>query len=147
MTSPPEPGTLSAARITIAFVVVYGTALLLQIITKQRLILEHKRLGKPFNRYTSEKMHSSDRMLANLQEWGFAFLPLLLTLAATDRMSGSVVAVSWIYVGLRGLYVGLVYTFGVGTGGLNPSLWISTFPGYACLLFLMTKAIPLLFSQ
>ena len=133
-----------ATRITVAFTAVYSSALFLQVVTKQRTIIQHKQAKKQFDRYNSPALLHVDRLVANMMEWAFIFLPLLWSLAVTDRLDDGAARASWFYVMTRALYVVLVMKVGVATSGRNKGLWMSTFPGYVCLIVMMKKALPLL---
>jgi hypothetical protein len=137
---------IAAAQITLGYVLVYSAALLYQTVCKSRLIERYRALDKPLNRYEAVEMRSPDRLVANMMEWGLGFLPLLWVLGVADRLGDSVKYVAWTYVALRALYVGLVARYGVATGGRNKPLWISTFPSYFCLLYLLGRALPVLFQ-
>ena len=144
-----SPDVLIACHNTAAFTIVYMTALLFQVFTKQYLIQQAKKNNTRFDRYTSVAMRSPDRLVANLIEWSFVFLPLLWTLAMTDKLSSEssvVVMAAWTYVALRALYVVLVARHGVSDTGRNKALWISTYPAYVCLAVMLVKAAPILYD-
>mmetsp|Transcript_16105 Transcript_16105/g.32422 ORF Transcript_16105/g.32422 Transcript_16105/m.32422 type:complete len:143 (-) Transcript_16105:356-784(-) len=140
-------GLFDATRITVAFAIVYSTALFLQIVTKQRVIIQHKNSNKPFDRYTSPSLRHVDRLVGNMIEWALVFLPLLWCLAVCDRLDTVAVRSSWMYVFCRAVYVILVMVHGVASSGRNKMLWISTLPAYGCLIVLMVKAVPLLWVE
>lgn len=130
-----------AGRITISYCGVYALTLLSQIVVKKRLHSQAKKEGKVFERYKAPGMFPYDRMTANFLEWMPAFLGPLWSMAATGTLTDRSVTMAWVYVGLRALYVGLVWQWGLRTTGYNPSVWISTFPGYGCLLVLLVESI------
>ena len=130
-----------AAQITVGYCGLYSMTMLNQSIQKQLLIRQAKQEGKVFERYKSPAMLTHDRLPANFIEWMPAFLGPLWCMAATDTLSDQSVKVAWTYVALRVLYVGLIAKYGVHSGGRNVSLWISTFPGYGCLLYLLVAAV------
>ena len=132
---------IKAAQITVSYCGVYSLTLISQVVAKKRLHKQAIKEGKTFERYKAPGMFPYDRMTANFLEWMPPFLGLLWSMAATETLSNRSVHVAWAYVGLRALYVGLVWRCGMLTTGYNPSLWASTFPGYACLLYLFVAAI------
>jgi len=156
-----------ASSITVAFTAVYVAALVNQVVCKKRLLARatkkaNKNDDKVFDRYAAAEMRNPDRLVANLMEWGFVFLPLVWSLGATGRLvlvdgggveddvdgattatttSSTACKVAWAYVVLRVLYVILQIKYGVATGGRNTRLWISTLPSYICLAYLLVKAV------
>lgn len=139
------PGTLAAAKITVAFSGLYGLTFVNILISKKRMSQKAKAEGKTFNRYESKDMQTADRLNGNILEWYPVFMGPLWALAFTGLLDDTCVAVAWTYFGLRVLYAGLILKNGVAQSGINRSLWVSTFPGYACLIFLFIKAMRLFF--
>lgn len=139
------PSILAAAKITVAFSNLYGLSFVNILMTKKRLARKAKAEGKAFDRYESSDMRTADRLSGNLLEWYPVFMSPLWALALTGLLDDTCIAVSWTYISLRVLYAGLILKHGVSRSGMNPSLWISTFPGYACLLFLNVRAMTLFF--
>jgi hypothetical protein len=91
----------TATRITVTFTIVHNTGLFLQIVAKQRVIIQHNNNNKPFDRYASPALRHVDRLVGNLMEWALVFLPLLWCLAVCDRLDTVAVRASWMhYVGL-----------------------------------------------
>lgn len=70
---------------------------------------------------------------------------LLWPLAVTGNLTGTSTTVAWAYVGFRALYIVLEIRYGVASDGLNKPLWISTFPAYICLTYLLVQAVRSLF--
>lgn len=130
-----------AAQITVGYCGLYSLTLFNQFVNKKRLHRQAKQEGKVFERYTSPAMLPYDRLTANFVEWMPVFLGPLWSMAATGTLSDHSVAVAWGYVGLRALYFGLIMKFGVNISGQNVPLWISTFPGYGCLFYLLVAAV------
>lgn len=133
-----------AARITVVFVLLYEVTFANGLITKKRLLQESRQQKKPFDRYKSPHMHTADRLQSNFLEWSPIFLGLLWSLAATSNLSRNSVVAAWVYLGLRALYIVLILRYGVASNGFNKPLWISTFPGYVCLLYMTQQAIRLI---
>lgn len=138
-------GLSEAAKLTVAFVSLYFLTFANILVKKKTLLRQAKQEGRVFDRYTSPGMHNADRLNANFLEWSPIFLGLLWSLAATSNLDDTAIAVSWTYVGLRALYIFLLLLYGVASDGMNKGLWVSTFPGYACLLFLLQQAVRALF--
>uniref|UniRef100_A0A7S4KCQ9 Uncharacterized protein n=1 Tax=Odontella aurita TaxID=265563 RepID=A0A7S4KCQ9_9STRA len=135
-----------AARVTVAFSLVYTSTLVLQIVVKKTLLRKARKENKAFHRYSSANMRNADRLVTNLMEWSPVFLAPLWSLAMTDRLGGSTVTAAWAYVACRGAYVVLQVKHGVAEDGNNVPLWASTFPAYGCLLYLLGKSVPLLWD-
>jgi hypothetical protein len=72
-------------------------------------------------------------------------MALLWSLAATSNLSNASTKVAWTYVALRALYIVLEIRYGVASNGLNKPLWVSTFPSYICLNYLLVQAARTLF--
>ena len=138
-----SPSILSAARITVAFSGLYGLTIVNVVVCKIRLLRRAKSEGEPFNRYESKEMHTADRLSGNFLEWSPVFMGPLWAMALCGSLEDSGIHAAWAYLGLRGLYFALMVTFGVGTSGMNPILWISTLPAYGCLVFLFAQALKL----
>jgi uncharacterized MAPEG superfamily protein len=115
------------------------------VVAKVTLALKAKSEGKSFNRYESKGMQTADRLSGNFLEWYPIFMGPLWALALTDQLSDASIISAWAYVGLRGMYFALMLKHGVCSTGKNRSLWISTFPAYACLAFLHAQAMRLFF--
>ena len=131
----------SAGQVTVAFIAVYGSTFGLILARKMTV----SRQEAKFNRYTSPGMQVVDRLQANFLEWSPIFLGLLWTLATAGVLQGTTLRAAWTYVGLRALYLGLILRHGVAKTGRNKALWPSTFPAYACLLYMMIQAIRTLY--
>lgn len=120
------------------------------LVTKVQLLQQAKAEGKTFNRYETKgggggPMQVADRLNGNFLEWYPVFMSLLWALALTDQLNDTCIVVGWTYVALRALYMGLILKYGVGQSGMSPALWTSTFPAYACLLYLLAHAMKLFF--
>ena len=135
----------TAARLTVIFCALYGMTFVNVLRVKKVLFRQARKAGRTFDRYTDPKMRVADRLQANLLEWSPIFLGLVWSLGVVGALEGVVLGASWTYLGLRALYIGLVLQKGVSTNGMNRHLWISTFPGYACLLYLLAAAVQNLF--
>lgn len=130
-----------AARLTVVFVLLYEVTFVNGVITKKRLHRIAQQEKKLFDRYNSPEMHNADRLQANFLEWSPVFLGLVWSLAATVNLSKMSIAASWLYLGLRAIYIVLVLQYGVASNGFNQALWVSTFPSYICLVFMTQEAI------
>lgn len=137
--------TVMAARLTVTFLFLYSLTFINVLRCKKKYGRLAKEAGKKFDRYNTPDMHNADRLNANFLEWSPMFLGLLWSLAATSNLSTAAIVAAWTYVGLRALYIGLVFTYGVSSNGMNRSLWISTFPAYFCLNVMFLQAIISLF--
>lgn len=124
MLSPTPPGFLDAAKLTVGFSSVYGIAMMLQTVAKQRLIIQKKIV----DRYNCPELLNADRLVANLLEWSPMFLGPVWSLAAVGRLDERCCRIAWLYVSLRVIYLVLVVKFGVAKGGRNKPLWGSTLP-------------------
>ena len=133
-----------AAKMTVAFVLLYELTFFNVLRSKRRLLKEHQTQKKVFDRYKSPQMQTADRLQANFLEWAPIFLGLLWSLAATSNFSKNSVIAAWTYLGLRLLYVVLILNYGVASDGMNRALWISTFPSYICLLYMTKESIRLI---
>jgi hypothetical protein len=151
-----------AAQITVVFCIIYTCTLLHQVYQKKKW---HRLLGSNFDRYRGPEMRDADRLTANFLEWMPVFFgplwSLALSGAATTTSAASLeeedkrnnmnekaafcVMVAWTYVALRALYVVLVIQYGVNPHGRNVQLWMSTFPSYLCLGYLLVRACRWLF--
>jgi hypothetical protein len=145
----------AASQITVAYCGVYSLTLLNQLVHKKLLHAQYCKEGKVFDRYTAIEMRPIDRINANMLEWMPIFLGPLWILALNSNQGGgsgaadsgsslltdTCVTVSWMYVGFRVLYFALVLKYGVSSVGRNIPLYAATFPGYACLVYLMTRAV------
>ena len=129
---------LAAARITIAYTTLYSLTMLNQVVQKKRLLQKY---GKKFDRYSSAEMRDADRLTGNFLEWNLIFLGPLWCLAAMGSLSDASIVMAWTYVGLRVLYFGLSIQYGVNGQGLNKPLWLSTFPSYICLFYILFAGI------
>ena len=135
-----------AARLTVLFSTLYGVTFLNILVNKKRHYYRAKAKKETFDRYNSVEMLAADRLQANFLEWSPTFLGLLWSLAATGNLvNNSSRQAAWMYLGLRLLYVILVLRHGVQTTGTQTHLWISTFPGYGCLLVMSYHAYRELF--
>ncbi|KAG7344935.1 MAPEG family protein [Nitzschia inconspicua] len=135
----PISGSIAAAaQITVVYTGLYSVTILNQVVTKKRL---HRKLGDKFDRYSSLEMRNVDRLTGNFLEWTIVFLGPLWSMALTDTLSDTSQLIAWTYVGLRLLYTGLSLKYGVNGQGNNKPLWISTFPSYVCLLYMLGAAI------
>jgi hypothetical protein len=149
----------TACRITLAYLLVYIFAIVLQIITKKRLLrLESVKQGaskststKVFDRYQNPGMLNADRAVGNLLEWTPVFWGLLWILVVVDdggahaghmAHGSTTYYAAWAYVGFRFLYVILAHTGGIASDGKQTGLHASTYPAYACLLILLGGVIP-----
>eukprot|EP00035_Acanthoeca_spectabilis_P026464 m.462791 g.462791 ORF g.462791 m.462791 type:complete len:148 (-) comp22795_c0_seq1:1368-1811(-) len=134
---------LSASRITLSFLLVYLSAIIVQIVTKIRLSKEAQAAGKQFNRYDSPSpaMHAADRAVGNLLEWSPLFLGPLWVLAALSALDGIVLAASWGYVFCRVGYLALATSNGISLAGRQTGLYAATVPGYICLMVVLGKAL------
>lgn len=130
-----------AAQITLIYTTLYLMTLMNVVVTKKRCLRQARQTNKKFDRYASSLMRDADRLVGNFLEWSPIFLGLLWSMAATSNLSHSCVNVAWTYVVLRALYITLQIRYGVASDGLNKPLWISTFPGYGCLIYLFVQAI------
>mmetsp|Transcript_13497 Transcript_13497/g.19905 ORF Transcript_13497/g.19905 Transcript_13497/m.19905 type:complete len:143 (-) Transcript_13497:25-453(-) len=137
--------TTQAAQITVAYSGLYTLTLVNQCIQKKLLHRKHKQQGKVFERYGSLDMRPHDRLSMNYLEWMPVFMGPLWSLAATDTLDATSVNIAWTYVALRLLYFALIFRFGVNISGHNVPLWVSTFPGYGCLTYLLVKAFKSVF--
>ena len=138
-----SPSILSAARITVAFSGLYALTIVNVVVCKFRLLRKAKSEGESFNRYESKEMHTADRLSGNFLEWYPVFMGPLWAMALCGSLTDSGIHAAWTYDGLRGLYFILMVTFGVGTSGMNPVLWLSTLPAYCCLGVLFAQALKL----
>ena len=136
-----EENLLRAARLTVAFLFLYMLTFFNILKTKNHLIREASLHGKIFDRYSCPQMQTADRLMGNFLEWSPIYLGLVWSLAATGNWTRMTIAAAWGYIGLRGIYMVLLLQHGVAANGRNKSLWISTFPSYACLLWMMIHAI------
>lgn len=132
---------LPAAKLTVAFILLYELTFVHILVYKKRLLRQHQQQKKPFDRYQSPQMQTADRLQANFLEWAPIFLGLLWSLATTSNLSSHTVVAAWTYLALRLLYIFLVLKNGVASNGMNRALWISTFPSYFCLLFMTQHAV------
>jgi len=130
-----------AARITVVFVILYVVTFVNIAVSKKRLLRLAHQEGKVFDRYESSGMQTADRLQGNILEWSPIFLGLVWSLASTSNLSFNCVVASWMYLVARAFYIVLVLNRGVAADGVNSSLWISTTPAYACLLYMMQHAI------
>jgi uncharacterized MAPEG superfamily protein len=140
----PTVNVVAAAQITVVYSIVYFVTMLNQVVMKKRL---HRKLGKSFDRYHSLEMRNADRLTGNFLEWTLLFLGPVWSMAMTDAFSDMSKKLAWMYVGLRMLYVGLSLKYGVNEQGNNVPLWVSTFPSYMCLLYLLVAAIQGVFKN
>ena len=129
---------LTAAKITVAYTTLYSMTMLNQVVQKKRLLTKY---GKSFDRYSSTEMRDADRLTGNFMEWSLIFLGPLWSLAAMEALSATSILMAWTYVGLRVLYLGLSIQYGVNEQGLNKPLWLSTFPSYICLSYILFASI------
>mmetsp|Transcript_17490 Transcript_17490/g.37805 ORF Transcript_17490/g.37805 Transcript_17490/m.37805 type:complete len:147 (-) Transcript_17490:1469-1909(-) len=144
MSLSPTQALLDAAKLTVSFSSVYGIAMIHQVVVKQRLISQKRKMGQVLDRYDCPDLLSADRLVANILEWSPMFLGPVWSLAAVDRLDERCLQCAWGYVGLRGIYLVLVVKCGVSKEGRNKSLWGSTFPGYLCLTFLWKRSLEIL---
>ena len=135
----------SAGQATVAFLTLYSSTFVMVLMRKKTLFYAAKAAGKRFDRYNSPEMQVVDRLQGNFLEWSPVFLGLLWTLATAGALQGTTLTVAWGYVALRGLYLALILRHGVSANGANKALWPSTFPAYACLLYMLAQAVPVLF--
>jgi uncharacterized MAPEG superfamily protein len=131
-----------AAKITVAFTTLYFATFMNVLITKRTLLRQANQENKVFDRYGTSPgtMQNADRLNANFLEWSPIFLGLLWSLASTAKLDDTCAQLAWTYVGLRTLYIGMLLKYGVASDGMNKALWISTLPGYICLVFLWQHA-------
>jgi len=146
MTDNGNDDLLTAARITVVYLMLYGTTFANTNLAKKRAARQHRN----FDRYNnnSPSMLVADRLQGNFLEWSPVFLGLLWSLAATFHLSSTTAAAvaAWIYVALRALYIVLILLRrGVNSQGRNSQLWISTFPAYVCLLCMLIEALKAFF--
>ena len=145
-----------AARITVIFLMLFTVAFLNVLICKRRGLRQwekdkkddknNKMVSYCYDRYNDPSMQAPDRLVGNLLEWSPMFLGLLWSLAATNHLTSTGAdRAAWIYVALRALFEALVLQHGVRSNGMQKHLWISTFPAYACLLFMAHVAVRELF--
>ena len=153
-----------AARLTVAFTVLYSLTMVNILVTKRRQVcakddvINSKRqtttttaadrnydTTTTFDRYHSPQMHVADRLQGNFLEWSPIFFGLVWSLAARQQLTQSCVGAAWTYLALRMLYMVLILRYGVDRGGRNIKLWPATMPGYLCLLYLGQYAIRNLF--
>jgi uncharacterized MAPEG superfamily protein len=133
----PTVGIFAAARITLVYSTIYSVTMVNQVVSKKML---HRKLGKSFDRYNSLEMRNADRLTGNFLEWTPLFLSPLWSMAMTETFSDVSQTMAWTYLGLRMLYVGLSFKYGVNEQGHNVSLWASTLPSYICLIYLLVAA-------
>jgi uncharacterized MAPEG superfamily protein len=133
------------AQITVVSTFLYSLTLVNVVVRKKRCLRQARQANKTFDRYTSPQMHNADRLVGNFLEWSPIFMGLIWPLAVTGNLSSSSVLVAWTYVALRALYIVLEIKYGVASDGLNKPLWISTFPSYICLNYLLVQCIRTLF--
>ena len=131
---------IQAAQVTVAYSGLYGMTLFTQFVKKKLIHAKKIKEGKVFDRYNSIEMRPYDRLTMNYLEWMPVFLCPLWSMAATDTLTDTSITVAWVYISLRTMYFGLVLKFGVNISGHNAPLWISTFPGYGCLIYLLFRA-------
>lgn len=136
---------VTAARVSIAFLCLYALTFAIVLVAKIRGIVQAKSAGKAFDRYTSNDMHTADRLNANFLEWAPMFLTILWSLAATSNLSPGCVTAAWLYVTLRAFYIALVFIFGIAKDGMHQQLFISTFPAYFCLIYMLSHGIGALY--
>jgi len=142
MTDNGNDDLLTAARITVVFLMLYGATFANINMAKKRAARQHRN----FDRYNnSPSMLVADRLQGNFLEWSPMFLGLLWSLAATSNLSSTAAVAAWIYVALRGFYIVLIRRRGVNSQGRNSQLWISTFPAYVCLLCMLIEALKAFF--
>ena len=134
-----------AAQITVVFTFLYSLTLVNIVYHKKKCLRQARQANKTFHRYTSPLMHNADRLVGNFLEWTPIFMALLWSLAATSNLSSASTKIAWTYVALRALYIVLEIRYGVASNGLNKPLWISTFPSYICLNYLLVQAVRTLF--
>lgn len=134
-----------AAQITVVFTFLYFLTLVNTVYHKKKYLRQARQANKTFDRYSSPLMHNADRLVGNFLEWSPIFMALLWSLAATSNLSNASTKVAWTYVALRALYIVLEIRYGVASNGLNKPLWVSTFPSYICLNYLLVQAARTLF--
>ena len=136
----------AAGQLTVAFLCLYGSIFVLILLRKKHLSRKAKANKTKFDRYKSFEMHVVDRLQGNFLEWSPLFLGLTWSLAAVGALCETLTLIAaWMYVAVRFLYIILVLQNGVAQDGLNKALWPSTFPAYACLLFMAFRAIAVLY--
>jgi uncharacterized MAPEG superfamily protein len=131
------------AQLTVIFTLLYSFTFVNVLVTKKRLLKQCEAAKEQFDRYSSPQMRPADRLQAHFLEWSPMFLGLVWSLAATSNLT-PVLPAAQLYLGLRALYIVLILRFGVATNGLSKPLWASTFPAYACLLYMAQDAIRML---
>lgn len=138
-------GIRKAAQITVVYTFLYWLTLINIVYNKKKWLRQARKANKMFERYSSPQMHNADRLVGNFLEWSPVFMGLLWPLAATGNLTSTSTNVAWMYVGLRAFYIVLEIRYGVASDGLNKQLWISTFPAYLCLNYLLLQAAHRLF--
>uniref|UniRef100_A0A7S4NRT7 Uncharacterized protein n=1 Tax=Paramoeba aestuarina TaxID=180227 RepID=A0A7S4NRT7_9EUKA len=142
-------------QLTIAMLLLYFGAIMIQVYTKKKLGSECEKKGKKFTRYTDppEEMIRADRCVANLLEWLPFFFGLLMTntlfVITPSLQSPSpipplpfvVKVLAWSYVALRLGYVISVSSGNFRQNGIQKGLVMFTMPAYLCLLGLLLLSI------
>ena len=136
-----ESQLTEAARLTVAFTLLYSLTIINITATKARLYREARQKETTFDRYKSPQMLIADRLQGNFLEWSPIFLGLVWSLAAIRQLTLLCVGAAWGYLALRVLYLVLIMKYGVHSSGRNVKLWPSTMPSYLCLLFMGQHAI------
>lgn len=136
-----NPMLWEAARITVVYSWTYSLTFINVLFYKVYYKKQADAKGEPFLRYESVEMRPADRLQANFLEWYPVFMGPLWALAATGQLDDVSAAMAWSYVALRMLYFGLALIYGMNENGFPKALMISTFPGYAMLIYLLGKSV------
>jgi hypothetical protein len=134
-----------AARVTLAYLIVFVLSIGLQVYGKVVAIKAHKKakaeaassvsgasMPAPFNRYspTDATLLAADRVVGNFLEWAPAFLGLFWL---SIVFAGKGIEVGWLYVALRVVYAVLAVNGGLAPSGARPLIFVATVPMYCVL--------------
>eukprot|EP01116_Phalansterium_solitarium_P003159 TRINITY_DN1381_c0_g1_i1.p1 TRINITY_DN1381_c0_g1~~TRINITY_DN1381_c0_g1_i1.p1 ORF type:complete len:152 (-),score=46.88 TRINITY_DN1381_c0_g1_i1:91-546(-) len=139
---------IGAARVTVAYALLFVVFVNIQLFAKVASARKHraaKKAGKTeaaYNRYDTSRdltLHVADRIVGNYVEWASVFLA---TFWLCVIVTGQGLVEGWIYVIARALYPLLAFYGGVTLQGAKPLIFLSTVPGYGCLISLFLRLLP-----